>query len=185
VNDGSPPAVVIRQESKADRGPIRSLTARAFAGLSFSDGTEPLVIDALREAGALALSLVALLDDRLVGHVAFSEVGPATQSGWFALGPVSVEPVLQRRGVGSRLIEAGLRALRDRGAKGCVLVGDHRYYRQFGFELAPVFAPARYPPEHFQIARFGEALPLVPIVFHPAFSIASRPRGTGRRPSEP
>ena len=67
-------SVVIRRESIADRDAIRSLTARAFAGLSFSDGTEPLVIDALRAANALALSLVAVLRERIVGHVAFSAV---------------------------------------------------------------------------------------------------------------
>ncbi len=100
--------VVIRRESIADRDAIRSLTARAFSGLPFSDGTEPLVIDALREANALALSLVAVLREQIAGHIAFSEVGPPAQSGWFALGPVSVEPPLQRRGVGSQLIEAGL-----------------------------------------------------------------------------
>jgi putative acetyltransferase len=118
---------------------IRSLTARAFAGLAFSDGTEPLVIDALRGANALALSLVAVLGEQIVGHVAFSAAG-SDESGWFALGPVSVEPSLQRRGVGSRLIEAGLREMRDRGARGCVLVGDHRYYRRFGFVVTPAFS---------------------------------------------
>jgi len=113
---------VIRRESVADREAIRSLTARAFAGLSFSDGMEPAVVDALREARALTLSLVAVLGERIVGHVAFSEVGPPAQSGWFALGPVSVEPEFQRRGVGSQIIQAGLQALREQGAKGCVLL---------------------------------------------------------------
>jgi putative acetyltransferase len=162
--------VVVRRESIADRNAIRSLTARAFSGLPFSDGTEPLVIDALREAGALALSLVAVLHEQIVGHVAFSEVGPPVQSGWLALGPVSVEPSLQRRGVGRQLIEAGLRAIREQGAKGCVLVGDHRYYHRFGFAVAPAFAPSQYPPQHFQVVRFGDSFPNAPVAFHPAFS---------------
>jgi putative acetyltransferase len=162
--------VVIRQESMADRDAIRSLTARAFSGLSFSDGSEPLIIDALREAKALALSLVAVLSDQIVGHVAFSEVGPPEQSGWFALGPVSVDPPLQRRGVGSQLIEIGLRTLREQDAKGCVLLGDHRYYHRFGFVVAPAFAPPQYPSQHFQIVRFGDALPDCPVTFHPGFS---------------
>jgi putative acetyltransferase len=166
-------AVVIQYESPADRNAIRSLTARAFLGLSFSDGTEPQVIDALRDADALALSLVALLDDQLVGHIAFSEVGPSSQSGWFAVGPVSVEPLLQRRGVGTQLIETGLAILREQGAKGCVLVGDHRYYQRFGFVVAPALAPPPYPPEHFQIIRFGASFPASPVTFHPAFSVRS------------
>lgn len=163
--------VVIRRESIADCDAIRSLTARAFAGLPFSDGTEPLVVDALREADALALSLVAVLDEQIVGHVAFSEVGPQAPSGWFALGPVSVEPSLQRRGVGSQLIEAGLQAIREQGARGCVLLGDHAYYRRFGFVVAAAFAPPEYPPEHFQVLRFADALPSARVAFHPAFSV--------------
>ena len=171
--------VAIRHESIADRDTIRSLTARAFSGLPFSDGTEALVIDALREASALALSLVAVLHEQIVGHVAFSEVGPPAQSGWLALGPVSVEPSLQRRGVGSQLIEAGLQAIREQGAKGCVLVGDHRYYRRFGFVVAPAFAPSQYPPQHFQVVRFGDSFPNAPVAFHPAFS------GGANQPIEP
>jgi putative acetyltransferase len=158
---------VIRRESKGDRDAIRSLTARAFSGPSFSDGTEPAVIDALRETHALALSLVAVLDERIVGHVAFSEVGPPAQHGWFALGPVSIDPEFQRRGVGSQIIQAGLQALREQGAKGCVLLGDHRYYHRFGFVVAPEFAPSQYPAEHFQLVRFGQAYPKAPVAFHP------------------
>jgi len=166
-------SVVIRCESVADQDAIRSLTARAFSGLSFSDGTEPLVIDALREANALALSLVGVLCEQIVGHLAFSEVGPPQQSGWFVLGPVSVEPRLQRRGVGSQLIEAGLKALRKQDAKGCVLVGDHRYYRRFGFVVAPAFAPPEYPSQHFQVVRFTSSFPNAPITFHPGFSVGA------------
>ncbi len=141
--------VVICRESMGDRDAIRSLTARAFSGLSFSDGTEPLVIDALREANALTLSLVAVLREQIVGHVAFSELVPPAQSGWLALDPVSVEPPLQRRGVGSQLIEAGLQAIREQGVKSCILVGNHRYYHRFGFVVVPAFAPSQYPPQHF------------------------------------
>jgi len=107
MGDG-PLCILIRPESTTDHDAIRSLTARAFAGLSFSDGREPRVIDKLREAEALAVSLVALVRDRVVGHIAFSRVGPPALQGWFALGPVSVEPSLQRRGVGKQLVEAGL-----------------------------------------------------------------------------
>ena len=158
----------------ADRDAIRSLTARAFAGLPFSDGTEPDIIDALRQARALTLSLVAVLGERIVGHVAFSEVGVPAQSGWFALGPVSVEPKFQRCGVGSQIIRAGLQALREQGARGCVLLGDHRYYQRFGFVAAPELSPPQYPAEHFQVARFGECLPTAPVAFHPAFSTGAR-----------
>ena len=163
--------VHIRPEAPTDRDAIRALTARAFAGHAFSDGTEPQVIDALRADNALASSLVAMLGERLIGHVAFSEVGPPALEGWFALAPVSVEPALQRRGVGAQLIEEGLRRLRAGRARGCVLVGDHRYYRRFGFSVAPELAPSGIPAEHFQVLAFGGSRPHVPVVFHAAFSV--------------
>ena len=156
---------MIRPESRDDHDAIRSVTARAFAGHPCSDGTEPRIIDALRATDALVVSLVATDGDRIVGHVAFSPVAPD----WFALGPVAVEPALQGRGVGSRLIEAGLQQLRARGAQGCVLLGDHRYYRRFGFVVASDLAPAHYPAEHFQILMFGASRPDRRVAFHPAF----------------
>jgi putative acetyltransferase len=170
LSDRGHVAILIRAESPADHDAIRSLTARAFAGLSFSDGAEPRVIDSLREAKALALSLVAVVGGQLVGHIAFSVVGPSALRGWFALGPVSVEPSFQRRRVGKQLVEAGLRDLRARGAMGCVLVGDHRYYHRFGFLLAPSVAPPGYPAEHFQVLPFGVSLPHIRVAFHAAFS---------------
>jgi putative acetyltransferase len=171
MGDG-PLSILIRPESTTDHDAIRSLTERAFAGLSFSDGSEPRVIDKLREAEALAVSLVAVVCDRVVGHIAFSRVGPPTLQGWFALGPVSVEPSLQRRGVGKQLVEAGLRDLRAQRAKGCVLLGDHRYYRRFGFVVAPTLAPPGYPAEHFQVLSFGTVPPNARVIFHDAFSAA-------------
>jgi putative acetyltransferase len=163
--------VAVRPESIEDPDAIRSLTARAFAGLPYSGGTEPRIIDGLRNAKALALSLVAVLEGRIVGHVAFSEANPPGESGWFALGPVSVEPSLQRKGIGSQLIREGLAGLRGVGASGCVLVGDHRYYQRFGFSLTAALAPAGYPAEHFQILPFGTSLPATSPVFHAAFSL--------------
>ena len=164
--------MLVRMESPSDHDAIRSLIVRAFAGRPFSDGSESRVVDGLRRADALVLSLVAVMGSQMVGHVAFSPVGPPALHGWYALGPVSVEPSFQRCGVGTRLIEAGLRGLRSRGANGCALVGDHRYYRRFGFSLAPELAPPGYPTEHFQLLAFGPSRPTVRVVFHPVFSVA-------------
>ena len=87
---------------------------------------------------------------------------------------MSVEPKFQRCGVGSQIIRAGLQALREQGARGCVLLGDHRYYHRFGFVAAPELSPPQYAAEHFQVARFGECLPTAPVAFHPAFSTGAR-----------
>jgi putative acetyltransferase len=171
--------VLIRPESAADHDAIRSLTARAFSGLSFSDGTEPVVVDALRQADALALSLVAVVGEEPVGHIAFSAVGPTDLQGWFALGPLSVEPSVQRRRVGTRLVEAGLAGLRARGAMGCVLVGDPGYYQRFGFAVAPACAPPEYSAEHFQVLPFCTSLPHVRVAFHEA--VSAGPKREGRR----
>ena len=124
----------IRDERPADAAAIRAVTDAAFAGVPHSNQTESRIIDALRKAGALTLSLVALRREQLVGHIAFSPVlidGVACD--WYGLGPVSVVPELQGLGVGAALIRAGLERLRDIGARGCVLLGDPRYYGRFGF----------------------------------------------------
>ena len=125
----------IRSEREGDARAIRALTERAFRPMAFSDGTEPAVIDRLRERGELALSLVAEVDGAVAGHVAFSvaAIGDSGESGWYALGPVAVDPPRQRTGIGTALIERGLDTLRARGARGVVLIGDPAYYRRFGF----------------------------------------------------
>ncbi|MEL7486310.1 MAG: N-acetyltransferase, partial [Pseudomonadota bacterium] len=122
-------------ERPGDEDAIRELTKTAFASAPFSDGTEPAIIDALRASGDLALSLVAEREGRIIAQVTFS---PVTVDGdyvrWVGLGPVSVEPSLQKRGVGGRLIRDGLRRIKTMGARACVLVGDPAYYARFGFD---------------------------------------------------
>ena len=126
--------MIIRAEQAGDISPIHRLTAEAFAPMSFSDGTEPDVIDSLRAAGDLTLSLVAIKDQVLVGHVAFSPVNiSGVNKAWYGLGPVSVTPELQRCGIGTALINEGLTLLRDMGSDGCALIGDPAYYSRFGF----------------------------------------------------
>jgi len=124
---------VIRLERPDDRTAIRDITRRAFVPMPFADGDEQDLIDRFRAAGALAVSLVAGVGGAVAGQVTFTEALAADGSpGWYALGPVAVEPVLQKRHIGSRLIETGLAMLRERDAAGCVLVGDPAYYRRFG-----------------------------------------------------
>lgn len=124
----------IRPETSQDVSVIASLTRAAFAGVPHSDGCEADIIDRLRAANDLTFSLVAEQEGKIVGHVAFS---PVTIAGihdqWFGLGPLSVAVAAQGRGVGSALVNDGLRRLQRRGARGCVLVGDPAYYRRFGF----------------------------------------------------
>ena len=170
---GTPSTIVdceIRPERQGDQPAIHDLTRRAFAPMPYSDGDEQYLLDALRDAGALSVSLVAERAGAIVGHVAFSPAFPADGSpGWYALGPVSAEPDLQKRGIGSRLIETGLDRLRARGAAGCILVGDPAYYRRFGFRLRPDRAPEDQPKDYFQMLPLGDAEPDCTVDFHPVF----------------
>ena len=101
--------MIIRNETAADYDAIREVTLAAFETLEVSDQTEPFIIQALRAAGALTLSLVAEIDGRVVGHIAFSPVTISDgASGWYGLGPVSVLPELHKQGIGTSLINTGL-----------------------------------------------------------------------------
>jgi putative acetyltransferase len=162
--------VTIRPETGADTGAIRALAIRAFHGVPHADGNEQDVIDALREDGALAVSLVAEAADRVIGHIAFSPATAADGSGgWYTLGPVCVEPEFQRKGIGRQLVETGLAQLVARDASGCILLGHHGYYGRFGFQPAPELAPQGYPSEYFMILPLAVAQPNAAMDFHPAF----------------
>lgn len=163
--------MILRPESPADRAAIFSLTQMAFEGHPHSDGSEPLIIDALRDARALTLSIVADLEGQIVGHAAFSPVEWCEQAGWFGLGPVSVLPQLQRRGIGQQLIESGLEQLRVIGASGCVVLGDPAYYGRFGFRQDARFTYRGAPAEYFGVLVFREPSAGLAgkVRYHPAF----------------
>jgi putative acetyltransferase len=162
----------IRQERPQDAATIRALTDVAFKGMPFSDQTEAKVIDALRSAGALTLSLVATEGGEIVGHVAFSPVKITGEtSEWYGLGPVSVWPDRQRTGIGQALIREGLQRLQSMSAGGCVLLGDPAYYSRFGFESDPALYDVGAPPGTFQRLTLNGSQPRGAVSFHPAFDV--------------
>lgn len=166
-------ALTIRSEHPDDATAIREVTRAAFRDAPHASGTEAQIVDALREAGALTLSLVAVEDGRIVGHVAISPVriDDAPTTGWFGLGPLSVAPEHQRRGIGTALVRAALEQLRTRGAAGCVLLGDPAYYGRFGFgPAAPLVLPGA-PAEFFQALAFSGARPAGIVHYSPAFYV--------------
>jgi putative acetyltransferase len=160
----------IRNECNSDVDAIRSTTEHAFHGMPYARGDEQDVIDRLRCANALTLSLVALMDAKVVGHIAFSpaEAGDVSHS-WFALGPVSVLPEWQGQGIGSALIKRGLAQLENLDAAGCILTGNPQFYRRFGFQLAPDNAPQNEPAEFFMIKPLSSKTPPGRFAFHEAF----------------
>ena len=163
-------AVLVRDEVPADAEAIHALTVAAFAPLEISSHTEQFIVAALRAAGALSLSLVAEVDGRVAGHIAFSPVTLSDGTpGWYGLGPVSVLPPLQGRGIGSKLITQGLARLQALGARGCCLVGHPGYYGRFGFRHVPGLGLAGVPPEAFFALAFDGHMPQGSVSFHPAF----------------
>ena len=103
--------------------------------LAFGQDQEGRIVDALRLHGAALLSLVATLDGQVVGHVMYSGLSVGDNQG-AALGPMAVKPEHQRQGIGSQLIEAGNRKLKEAGCPFIVVVGHPGYYPRFGFRPA-------------------------------------------------
>ncbi|MBK8760512.1 MAG: N-acetyltransferase [Sulfuritalea sp.] len=164
------PEALIRNEIAADADAITAVTLAAFATLEISQHTEQFIVKALRAAGALAVSLVAELYGRVVGHVAFSPVVLSDGTpDWHGLGPVSVLPAHQRQGIGKALIRQGLARLQAMGARGCCLVGHPDYYRKFGFRNLDQLAHAGVPPEYFLALSFDGHWPQGAVAFHEAF----------------
>ena len=88
--------MIIRKEEPADIAAIADVTIAAFENHPISHQTEHFIIDALRTADVLVVSLVAEIDGRIVGHIAFSSVSISDgATGWYGLGPISVLPDCQ------------------------------------------------------------------------------------------
>ncbi|OGW39076.1 MAG: GNAT family N-acetyltransferase [Nitrospirae bacterium GWD2_57_9] len=170
--------IVIRDETKADVGVITEVTVAAFATMEISSHTEQFIIEALRSARALTLSLVAEVDGRVVGHIAFSPaaISDGTKN-WYGLGPLSVLPEYQRRGIGKALIQEGLSRLKKLGAKGCCLVGHPEYYKKFGFNNISELVYEGVPPEVFLAISFDGSIPQGIVSFHEGFKAAGRQVG--------
>jgi putative acetyltransferase len=162
--------MIIRRETPADITAITDVTVAAFRNHPFSHQTEHFIVNALRAANALAVSLVAEVDGQVVGHIAFSPVAVSDGArSWYGLGPVSVSPERQRRGIGKALILDGLSSLRALGACGCALVGDPGYYARFGFRNSPELRYEGVPQEYFLVLPFGGEIPRGIVVYHDAF----------------
>ncbi len=162
--------IVIRSETAADVSAITEVTVAAFKTLEVSNHTEQFIVRALRAANALTISLVAEVDGRVIGHIAFSPVtiSDGTRN-WYGLGPVSVLPEYQRQGIGKALIQEGLSRLKDMNAQGCCLVGHPDYYRKFGFKNIPGLVVEGVPPEVFFALSFDGHTPQGTVAFHDGF----------------
>jgi putative acetyltransferase len=123
--------IEIREERADDVAAVRDLNRRAFG-----QDQESNIVDALRANGTALFSLVATVNDRVVGHIMYSPAIVGDDITGAALGPMAVLPEYQRQGIGSKLIEAGNRKLKDAGCPFIIVVGHADYYPRFGFRPA-------------------------------------------------
>jgi putative acetyltransferase len=163
--------VIIRRERPGDEAEIFTITQDAFKTMPFSHGTEGPIIEQLRDDNDLTLSLVAIMNDQIIGHIAFSPINITGVEGkWFGIGPVSVTPKLQKQGIGSKLIREGLSILKMEGADGCALIGDPNYYARFGFKSDGKLNYGDTPKEFVQWISFRNIRPTGKLIYSPAFS---------------
>lgn len=157
--------MIIRPETTADHQAIYDLTRDAFAPMSFSDGSEPGIINQMRADGDLTLSLVADAGD-IIGHVAFSPASIAVAEGdWYGLGPIAVRADYQRQGIGTKLAHAGFDHLRKLGAAGCVLTGNPAVYTPMGFSNDHALTYSGLNPKYILYRAWGGAVPEGEIAF--------------------
>lgn len=144
--------IVIRPEQNEDAAAIREIDLRAFGGRDEAD-----LVDRLRVSCHDAISLVATIGDLVVGHILFTPVviqRDHREVFGMGLAPMSVLPELQRHGIGSRLVEGGLEAVRAAGAPFVVVLGHPQYYPRFGFVPASRFqlmCEFEVPDEKFMV----------------------------------
>ncbi len=139
---------LVPDEHPRDYTEIRAVNEAAFGGRDEAD-----LIDRLRGEGVVLLSLVAELENQVVGHILFSRMTIEAAQGSAAavsLAPVAVLPRCQRRHIGSQLIRRGLARLRESGERIVIVVGHKDYYPRFGFSSGQASQLASpFPPDVF------------------------------------
>lgn len=163
-------SVTIRDERAADHAAIRGIVERAFADHEHADGSEPDIVERLRKSREPLVALVAESEGRVIAHVAFSPVAITDGTpGWFGLGPLSVDPPCQKRGIGSMLTREGLARLVAMKARGCVVLGDPEYYARFGFSADHRLTFPGVPAHYFQSLLFSGEMPEGEVSYAKAF----------------
>lgn len=158
--------ITIRSERPEDKDAVYAVNRDAF-----ETDDEARLVDSLRLAGDLRLSLVALVAGRIVGHIAFSPVSiqhNPTDLTVLGLAPIAVLPDYQRQGVGKALIQEGLAQCRAMGTDAIVLLGHTSYYPRFGF------VPASHYDLHYKGEDFGEAFMILELAEGAAAQLSGR-----------
>lgn len=170
--------IQLRHETPHDIAAIEAVIIAAFADAPHTSHTEQYIVRALRAAKELTLSIVAVEQGQVVGHVALSPVvishahGHETE-GWYGLGPLSVLPAWQRQGIGSRLMQQALAELETQHAAGCVLLGEPAYYARFGFQAHAGLQLQGVPPGYFMALAFDGSVPEGTAHYSNAFEVSN------------
>ncbi len=145
--------IEIRNEEDKHIDAVRDIVRAAFPAEA-----ESKLVDALRANGKAVISLVAVRDEKVLGHILFSPVSttPPGEERGLGLAPVAVHPQAQLQGIGSQLIREGLRVCEELGFDYCVVLGGPKYYRRFGFEKASAHGLQNEygVDEEFMVIRF-------------------------------
>lgn len=162
--------MLIRNETSADTAAIADVIRKALSLLPQATGTEAAIVDRLRAANALDLSLVAEENGVVIGYLAASPARIGAEPGWSVIGPLVVLPARHGQGIGSALMTTALERLRSTH-RGAALVGDPGYYHRFGFRAFPGLVVTGCPPEVVQALPFDGRAPSGEVIHHPAFGL--------------
>ncbi len=152
--------IKIRQERESDATQVYEVVKNAFASAPFSDHDEHNLVTRLKTSHAFipALSIVAELDSKIVGHILFTKITIGDKPA-LALAPVSVDPTHQSQGIGASLINAGHKVAKALGYRAIVVLGHEAYYPKFGYVKASAYkiaAPFDVPDENFMVLALSE-----------------------------
>lgn len=158
----------LRLATEADRPAIAELNTRAFGRPD-----EARIVADLEKAGDVLLQVLAEKDGRIVGHILFYPMGVRGKLGGAGLGPMSVDPSVQRSGIGSQLINTGLGIMKESGVPIVFVLGHDTYYPKFGFsEKAAEEFECKFKGPHFMALRMRFGPPMSgELIFPAAFGV--------------
>lgn len=155
--------MIIRKEKTSDHEAVFELIQEAFLGAQHSDGTEQNLVENLRKGTAFVpeLSLVAVKNDEIVGHILFT-VGTVGEEAVLVLAPLSVKPSYQRMGIGKALVKRGHKIARTLGYGYVFVLGSEHYYPKFGYVPASTLGfevPEGFPDINFMAIKLRDDAP--------------------------
>lgn len=152
--------LTIRQENKNDYEEVYNVIKTAFETAEHSDGNEQDLVVALRKSDNFIpeLSLVAVMDNKIVGYILFTKIKIGKQEE-LALAPLGVLPEYQKQGIGRTLIQEGNKKAKELGYHYSVVLGSDKYYPKFGYVSAKeygIVAPFDVPDENFMAIKLND-----------------------------